>query len=201
MDSSLTEDLDEWESTGRAGGFYRAPSFAAWAAFAVLWTILMVQSYQTFSKAQRNLIASSRNFFGVLKIQERPLYDNGPLLRKLLNGRISHGAQILGRTGSTEPITYYARESGVGRALLDRIRPTDGTTSVRATATDSAQPIATALYASLGIVPRVPLLNLIGLPSRPDAFGALPSGVRPIPFERIATDVARTVTTAILEAF
>ena len=78
--------------------------------------------------------------------------------------------------------------SGVGRALLDRIRPTDGTTSVRATATDSAQPIANALYASLGIVPRVPLLNLIGLPSRPEAFGSLPSGIRAIGFEQIATD-------------
>ncbi|HET9084776.1 MAG TPA: GNAT family N-acetyltransferase [Candidatus Limnocylindrales bacterium] len=80
------------------------------------------------------------------------------------------------------------QRSGVGRALLDRVGPTDGTTTVRATAVDSAQPIANALYASLGIVPRVPLLNLIGLPSRPEAFGALPSGVRPIPFERIATD-------------
>ena len=80
------------------------------------------------------------------------------------------------------------QRTGVGRALLELVGPTDGTTTVRATATDSAQPIANALYASLGIVPRVPLLNLIGLPSRPDAFGALPSGIRPIPFDRIATD-------------
>jgi hypothetical protein len=80
------------------------------------------------------------------------------------------------------------QRSGVGRALLDRVGPTDGTTSVRATAVDSAQPIANALYASLGIVPRVPLLNLIGLPSRPEAFGSLPSGIRPVPFERIATE-------------
>ena len=81
------------------------------------------------------------------------------------------------------------QRSGVGRALIDRVGPpTDGTTTGRATAVDSAQPIANALYASLGIVPRVPLLNLIGLPSRPEAFRALPSGVRPIPFERMATD-------------
>ena len=80
------------------------------------------------------------------------------------------------------------QRTGVGRALLERIRPTDGTTTVRATATDSAQPIANALYASLGMVPRVPLMNLVGLPDRPEAFGALPSGIRPVPFERIATD-------------
>jgi GNAT superfamily N-acetyltransferase len=78
--------------------------------------------------------------------------------------------------------------SGVGRALLERLAPPAGPATVRATATDSAQPIANALYASLGMVPRVPLLNLIGLPERPEAFGALPSGVRPIPFERLATD-------------
>ena len=78
--------------------------------------------------------------------------------------------------------------SGVGRALLDRVAPDGDPSTIRATATDSAQPIANALYASLGIVPREPLLNLIGLPSRPEAFGALPGGIRPIPFERIATD-------------
>ena len=78
--------------------------------------------------------------------------------------------------------------SGVGRALLERLAPPDEPDTVRATATDSAQPIANALYASLGLVPRVPLLNLIGLPGRPEAFGALPSGVRPVPFERLATD-------------
>ena len=78
--------------------------------------------------------------------------------------------------------------SGVGRALLERIAPPHDPATVRATATDSAQPIANALYASLGLVPRVPLLNLIGLPERPEAFGSLPPGVRPIPFERLATD-------------
>jgi hypothetical protein len=78
----------------------------------------------------------------------------------------------------------------VGRALLDAVGPRSGSDGdagvVRATATDSAQPISNALYASVGIVPRVPLLNLIGLPERPEAFGTLPSGVTPIPFEVLA---------------
>jgi GNAT superfamily N-acetyltransferase len=73
---------------------------------------------------------------------------------------------------------------GLGRALLERILPDDGAT--RATGTDSAQPVSNALYASLGIVPRMPLLNLVGRPDRPDAFGALPSGVRAVPFHAIA---------------
>jgi GNAT superfamily N-acetyltransferase len=91
------------------------------------------------------------------------------------------------------------QRSGVGRALLERVGPTDGPTSVRATAVDSAQPIANALYASLGIVPRVPLLNLIGLPSRPEAFGTLPSGIRPIPFERVATDAHERLVASVDE--
>jgi GNAT superfamily N-acetyltransferase len=75
---------------------------------------------------------------------------------------------------------------GVGRALLDAAGPPPGADVIRATATDSAQPISNALYASLGIVPRIPLLDLIGHPMRPDAFGSLPSGVRPVSFEELA---------------
>ncbi|CAN5552291.1 hypothetical protein BH20CHL7_BH20CHL7_07650 [soil metagenome] len=75
--------------------------------------------------------------------------------------------------------------AGVGRALLERVGPADDA-GFRSTATDSAQPISNALYASLGIVPRVPLLNLIGNLRDPERFGVLPSGVRPVPFEDIA---------------
>lgn len=79
---------------------------------------------------------------------------------------------------------------GVGRRLLERVGPgpEDGQAvrRVRATATDSAQPISNALYASLGIVPRVPLLNLVGPKPPDDAFGALPSGIRPVAFDALA---------------
>ena len=73
---------------------------------------------------------------------------------------------------------------GVGRELLARVLPTDGETA-RSTATDSAQPVSNALYATYGIVPRMPLLNLVGLPERPEAFGTLPSGISPISFEAV----------------
>lgn len=82
-----------------------------------------------------------------------------------------------------------AQGAGIGRALLDAVAPEPGVADgVRATATDTAQPISNALYASLGIVPRVPLLNLIGDARRPGAFGALPSGIAPVPFEEVAAD-------------
>ncbi len=76
--------------------------------------------------------------------------------------------------------------AGVGRALLAQVMPPPGTDTAMATATDSAQPISNALYSSYGIVPRIPLLNLIGRPERADAFEPLPSGVVPVPFESIA---------------
>jgi GNAT superfamily N-acetyltransferase len=75
--------------------------------------------------------------------------------------------------------------AGVGRRLLARVLPDDDGV-VRATATDSAQPISNALYATYGIVPRMPLLNLSGLPTRPEAFGHLPSGIVPVAFDVIA---------------
>lgn len=75
--------------------------------------------------------------------------------------------------------------AGIGRQLLARVLPTDDGI-VRATATDSAQPISNALYATYGIVPRMPLLNLSGLPERPEAFGPLPSGIVPVAFDAIA---------------
>ena len=89
--------------------------------------------------------------------------------------------------------------SGLGRELLARVLPSDTGEAgdaadlghdagalVRATATDSAQPISNALYALNDIVPRMPLLSLTGLPQRPEAFGDLPSGIVPLAFDGIA---------------
>lgn len=75
--------------------------------------------------------------------------------------------------------------AGVGRQLMQRVLPSDDGIA-RSTATDSAQPISNALYTTYGIAPRMPLLNLSGLPERPEAFGPLPSGVVPVPFDTIA---------------
>lgn len=75
---------------------------------------------------------------------------------------------------------------GLGSALLDRVSPAPDAGSLRATATDAAQPVANALYAARGIVPRTPLLDLVGLPDRPDAFDPLPSGIVPVAFDELA---------------
>jgi GNAT superfamily N-acetyltransferase len=67
---------------------------------------------------------------------------------------------------------------GVGRAILSEILPAPLDGRVLATCTDSAQPISNGLYASLGIVPRMPLLNLVGRPWPDRAWPALPDEIR-----------------------
>jgi hypothetical protein len=67
----------------------------------------------------------------------------------------------------------------------DADAPRDGSW---ATATDSAQPISNGLYASLGIVPRTPLLWLVGLPERAGAFAPLPDDVEAVPFGEVDGD-------------
>jgi hypothetical protein len=90
---------------------------------------------------------------------------------------------------------------GLGRELLARVLPQDGAVTVRATATDSAQPISNALYSTYGIVPRLPLLNLVGLPTRPEVLEPFPSGVTPVSFQAIVdgggSDGHRQLATAV----
>jgi GNAT superfamily N-acetyltransferase len=96
------------------------------------------------------------------------------------------------------PVWYLAllfvrpgyQAAGLGRAMLERVLPAPGQGLVLATCTDSAQPIANALYATLGIVPRVPVLQLVGRPER-SPLPDLPSGIRAVSFAEIeAGDVA-----------
>lgn len=77
--------------------------------------------------------------------------------------------------------------AGLGRALLERLLPVDGDPAL-ATATDSQQPVSNALYASYGMVPRMPLLSLVGRPASREPFGELPAGVEAVPFDASAGD-------------
>lgn len=75
---------------------------------------------------------------------------------------------------------------GLGQALLEAVLPADSDGVALATCTDAAQPVSNALYARYGLVPRVPVLELVGRPER-NAPAALPDGVRAVPFELLAT--------------
>lgn len=78
-----------------------------------------------------------------------------------------------------------AQARGLGREVLRRIAPPADADLTMVTSTDSAQPVSNALYASVGIVPRMPLWNLTGGPTA-GRLADLPSGVRPMPFATFA---------------
>lgn len=86
---------------------------------------------------------------------------------------------------------------GLGKALLDRMLPASLDGRVLATCTDSAQPVSNGLYATYGIVPRMPMFHLVGRPVPGFEWPALPHGIRA---ERIA-DPARWRESPELDAF
>jgi len=63
----------------------------------------------------------------------------------------------------------------------EAVRPTDRRPGILAMCTDTAQPVSNGLYARFGIVPRVPIFNLVGTPN-PSALARLPAGVEAVPF-------------------
>lgn len=97
-----------------------------------------------------------------------------------------------------------AQGRGLGRQLLAAVGAGDdaaaplGDVHVRATATDSAQPISNGLYASLGMVPRMPLFRLVGTPDRRDVLPPLPTDIEVATFAEIAADGAGIGSAALV---
>lgn len=87
--------------------------------------------------------------------------------------------------------------AGIGSAILSRLLPAEPDIT-RATATDSLQPISNGLYATLGIVPRTPLIGLTGLPERAAALGDLPAGTEAASFDAVvAADGVEQLTGSV----
>jgi GNAT superfamily N-acetyltransferase len=80
-----------------------------------------------------------------------------------------------------------AQAAGIGKKLLALLMPPPGSATL-VTCTDAAQPISNGLYASLGMIPRMPLLRLVGLAERPTELPSLPEGVRAIGFDEVDRD-------------
>jgi len=69
----------------------------------------------------RNAISASRNFYGVLRVQELDA-GTGNHRRSLIHGTILHGNQYLDPVLRRQATTYYTGTSGVGR-LLEALHP------------------------------------------------------------------------------
>jgi ribosomal protein S18 acetylase RimI-like enzyme len=102
---------------------------------------------------------------------------------------VAFGAAIV-----REPLWYLsmlfvrptAQGRGLGRRLTDALLPAPESGLARAVGADSMQPISNALYASLGMVPRMPIWHLVGDPPGSGRFPPLPPGIRAEPFDALA---------------
>jgi SAM-dependent methyltransferase len=69
----------------------------------------------------RNTVSVSRNFYGVLRVQEAGA-GTPSHRRSLIHGTILHGNQYLDPVLKRQPSTYYTSTSGIGR-LLESLHP------------------------------------------------------------------------------
>jgi len=68
-------------------------------------------------EALNEVIAISRNFYGVVRVREYGRNKPGSHERVLIHGSIMHGQQFLGPQFVRRPTSYYAPNSGIGRLL------------------------------------------------------------------------------------
>jgi hypothetical protein len=96
--------------TGRPG---RIASWSAAAGLLLLSLVLGEQIYRTLS-AQ---LAVTRNFYGVLRVQQRDDDQPQQARRVLRHGAIDHGIQYLHAAKKHQATAYYRPETGVGLAI------------------------------------------------------------------------------------
>ncbi len=91
-----------------------------------LWLALAVALAIPVKQALESALATSRSFYGVLRVREELPGDPSWHLRSLTHGRIQHGFQYRAPEKRRLPTTYYGEESGVGRAIRSHPRRTAG---------------------------------------------------------------------------
>ncbi len=119
--------LMEWS----ARGFRRAdrPSIGFWFWVPGITLILLfsnslavIVKSDSAADDDKQTVYTSRNFYGVLRVQEEGFYDEDSqafvtLKYALTHGQIKHGFQFVDEHWKTQPTTYYGRESGIGIAI------------------------------------------------------------------------------------
>ncbi len=71
--------------------------------------------YLLISRDRDGVLASSRNFYGALKVKTYGKEGADDHFNRLVHGAILHGEQYSAEKWKREPTTYYTRTSGVGR--------------------------------------------------------------------------------------
>jgi len=94
-------------------GFRRILLVSATAIIFLTVVFSLNKEYRSFND---NVIASTRNFYGVLKVLEA---DKGTFnwQRLIFHGDIMHGMQFMDTSFKGMPVAYYGQKSGMGLAL------------------------------------------------------------------------------------
>ncbi len=87
----------------------------------VLWTVstagCLLLTGALVNGYRRDSLVMLRNFYGPLRVKQTLLPPQAGTSRVLLHGQIQHGMQWFAPEFRTEPLSYYARDSGVGLAM------------------------------------------------------------------------------------
>jgi hypothetical protein len=86
------------------------------ALIAVVLIIGAVFTLRMLARSQAGSI-ETRNFFGILRVQELPAPDGSGAMRYLTHGGTRHGQQYQDDARRREPTTYYGKPSGIGVLL------------------------------------------------------------------------------------
>jgi hypothetical protein len=87
------------------------------AVLGVLWLALALVLGRDIRESLARNVEMTRNFFGVLRVQELYATDPSEHQFSLVHGRIEHGSQFKDPVKRTWPVTYYGYDSGMGVAL------------------------------------------------------------------------------------
>ena len=97
----------------------RLPKLGAWPVRAVIFIAVAVLAGYFIRQERRlakNLVLQARNFYGPLEVRDDlPTEDYAQ--RTLLHGTIDHGSQLQDPVLRYVTTSYYAKRSGVGRAM------------------------------------------------------------------------------------
>jgi hypothetical protein len=97
----------------------RLPRLGAWPVRAVIFIAVAVLAgyfIRQERKLSKNLVLQARNFYGPLEVRDDlPTEDYAQ--RTLLHGTIDHGSQLQDPVLRYVTTSYYAKRSGVGRAM------------------------------------------------------------------------------------
>ena len=102
--------------TDKQSALYGGRPRWAWGTIGVGFLILAVTLGIEARQSTSFAIASSRNFYGVLRVYEEDVGTDSEK-HSLLNGRILHGLQYTASVRRRFPTIYYSPPSGIGRTF------------------------------------------------------------------------------------